>query len=75
MGFYAPQNCGLFEQFWRQFDHEPLKMHQIIWYQFMYHVDREIPMPEKLSAWAMNVSHAYLEHYDVVSLAIDTFTP
>lgn len=40
----------------------------------MYHIDRDIPIPEKLNAWAMHFSHAYLEHHDPSSLALDTFT-
>ena len=45
-----------------------------IWYQFMCNVDWEMPITEKLNAWAMNVSQAYLEYYDASSLKMDAFT-
>jgi hypothetical protein len=31
---------------------DPLKIHCIIWYQYMYHLDHGIDIPEKLLAWA-----------------------
>jgi hypothetical protein len=32
----------------------------------MLHVDRDIPIPKKLNAWAMNVSHAGILRYVVL---------
>ena len=58
----------------KNFDNDPLTMHRIIWYQFMYHVDCEIPIPEKSIVWTMQFSHKNLEHHDASSLAMDTFS-
>ncbi|KAI2492120.1 hypothetical protein MHU86_22424 [Fragilaria crotonensis] len=72
LGYFALEDCVEFDQLWKNFDKDPLAVHRVIWYQFMYHVDRDMPIPERLSAWAMNVSHAYLEYHDATSLAMDT---
>jgi hypothetical protein len=74
LGYFALKDCGEIEKLRKNFDNDPLMMHRIIWYQFMYHVDREISIPVKLNEWAMIFFHGYLEHHDALSLAMDTFT-
>ncbi len=72
LGFFVVEDCAEFDATWKKMDRDPLLVHRAIWYQFMYHVDRDIQIPEKLNAWAMNVSQPYLECYDETSLEIDT---
>ena len=38
----------------------------------MYHVERDMPMTEQLNAWALNISHDFLEYHDVNFLTINT---
>jgi hypothetical protein len=73
LGFFAFDDCSSFERIWKRFDADPLTVHRVIWYQFMYYVDREMPIPEKLNAWAMDITHAYLEYHDASSLEMDSF--
>lgn len=51
---------------------DPLKIHSIIWYQYMYHLDHGIDIPEKLLAWATQRTQQYLNHHTDSALLIDT---
>ena len=72
LGYFSYVNCTEFDKIWSKFDQDPLSVHRAIWYNFMYHVERDMPMTEKLNAWALNVSHDFLEHHDVKFLNVDT---
>lgn len=43
-----------FDEIWNSFDTYPSQLHHLIWYNFMYHVDRKNDIPEKLQSWAMS---------------------
>ena len=47
---------------------DPLQVHRSIWYNFRFHVDQEMDFPSKLNDWALNVSRAYLSHFDPSTL-------
>lgn len=47
-------------------------VHRAIWYNFTYHVERDIPMSEPLTTWAMNISQPSLEYHDVTYLDVST---
>jgi hypothetical protein len=49
-----------FDNIINNIERDPLKAHSLIWYQYMYHVDRKIDIPEKLKAWATTKSMTYL---------------
>ena len=51
---------------------DPLKAHSLIWYQYMYHVDRKIDIPKKLEAWATTKSMTYLAKHSAGVLLLDT---
>jgi hypothetical protein len=53
--------------------HQALTIHRIIWYNFLYHVDRDMDIAPKLYAWATKVSQPYLEEHDIKLLKMDTF--
>jgi hypothetical protein len=72
LGYFAYINCTTFDKVWSQIDRDPITVHRAIWYNLMFHVDRELPMSEQLTAWAFNVSKPYLEHHDKSYLEIDT---
>ncbi|KAI2495029.1 hypothetical protein MHU86_19504 [Fragilaria crotonensis] len=48
LGFFGYEDCSEFEELWSNFDNNPLAVHKAIWYQFMYHLDREFEISEKL---------------------------
>ena len=72
LGYFAYTNCSEFDKIWSRFDEEPLPVHRAIWYNFMYHAERDMPTSEQLNTWALNISHAYIEHYDLPHLNVDT---
>ena len=72
LGYFAYVNCTEFDKIWTKLDQDPLSIHRAIWYNFMYHVERDMPMTEQLNAWTLNISHDFLEYYDVKFLTIDT---
>jgi hypothetical protein len=36
-------------------------MHSIICYNYLYHIDRELDIPTKLNAWAIQISRPHLQ--------------
>ncbi|KAI2513048.1 hypothetical protein MHU86_1339 [Fragilaria crotonensis] len=73
LGFFGYEDCSEFEDVWNNFDVKPLEVHKAIWYQFMYHLDREFEISEKLQEWSTNYSHIYVAYHDPASLQVDTF--
>ena len=53
---------------------EPLKMHCLIWYQYMYHTDHSMEIPSKLTSWALQRSQEYLTKHSVSALTLNTTT-
>jgi hypothetical protein len=53
---------------------DPKKAHCLIWYQYMYHIDRKIDVPAKLEAWATLQSMAYLAKHEPGLLLLNTLT-
>ena len=51
---------------------DPIICHRMVWYNFMYHVDREFEISPTLSAWATDVSQPYLQRHAPQFLAINT---
>ena len=72
LGFFVFEDCSDFEDMWNDFENDPLSVHQIIWYQFLYHMDRRIPIPSKLELWATAVSHEFLIYHDPKTLRVNT---
>ena len=61
-----------FDTIWKGYEDDPLRFHLLIWYQYMYHVDRKLDIPPKLDAWATIRSNAYLAIHAKDILSIDT---
>jgi hypothetical protein len=57
---------------WNTREKDPVIVHQIIWYQFMFHVNNDIPIPDGLNSWAVDISHPFLAVYDPASMRVDT---
>jgi hypothetical protein len=72
LGYFAFINCTSSDKVWSNVENDPLMVHRSIWYNFMFHVEHDIPSSDKLNAWALNVSQPFLEYYDEAYLTIDT---
>ena len=48
--------------------------HQIIWYNYKYHLDRSIDTIERLYDWAMSVAHPFLLKHDPAFIDVNTKT-
>ena len=53
-------------------DTEPKSAHCAIRYQYNYHLDREMEIPNKLQAWAQHRSQPYLAKHAFVTFQVDT---
>ena len=51
---------------------EALKLHCVIWFNYMFHVDGMLECPPKLEAWAIQISKPYLTKYQINTLSVDT---
>jgi hypothetical protein len=72
LGYYALNDGMQFDKEWQAMTDQPIKMHRIIWYNFLYQVDRDMDIAPKLNAWATKVSQPYLQKHDLPSLEMDT---
>jgi hypothetical protein len=61
-----------FDTIWNGYEDDPLRFHLVIWYQYMYHVDRKMDISPKLDAWATTRANAYLAIHAKDILSIDT---
>ena len=61
-----------FEVLWNNFDNDPLQLHLVIWYRYMYHVDHKLDAPQKLHDWANTLSLPYLSVHTDKVLPVDT---
>jgi hypothetical protein len=68
-GLFVFEDCRDCDKMWAATEPDTLMIHRSICYNFMCHVDRELQIPDKLNAWATNVSQEpYLAHYDPTTL-------
>ena len=51
---------------------DPLRIHRLIWYNYLYYIDREKDIPEKLNTWALYVSRQYILEHQPSSLSLNT---
>ena len=59
LGRYAVSGDA-FNSAWKDFETDPIVIHSIVWYNYMYHFERQMDIPIKLQAWATKLSQAYL---------------
>ena len=74
LGYFAIDDGAVFDLEWSAREANPTKMHSIIWYNYLYHIDRELDIPTKLNAWAIQVSQPYLQLNAPHYLLTDTHT-
>jgi hypothetical protein len=75
LGFFVFEDCSDFEKVWFAMEDDPVTVHRTIWFQFLYHMDRRLPIPDKLQKWATDVTHPFLSYYDAEALTVDTSYP
>ncbi|KAI2504474.1 hypothetical protein MHU86_9973 [Fragilaria crotonensis] len=61
-----------FEALWNNFDTDQLQLHLVVWYRYMYHIDRKLDVPKKLHDWANTFSLPYLSTHTDKVLPVDT---
>lgn len=68
-----PTTTGFhFDKIWNNFDSDPSLLYQLIWYTYLYYVDRELEIPMKLEHWATTVVQPYLASHSPQTLLVDT---
>ena len=72
LGYYAVEDGNDFDIEWKAMSVDPLRIHRLIWYNYLYHIDREMDIPPKLHAWAMSVSRPYILEQQISSLLLNT---
>lgn len=72
LGYYAVDDGQIFEQEWNRSTENPVRIHQLIWYNYLYHIDRDMDIPPKLDSWATQISQQALQQWDPNSLMMDT---
>ena len=74
LGRYAVSGDA-FNAAWNEFGSDPIVIHSIVWYNYMYHFERQMDIPIKLQAWASKISQAYLAtHFPTMLTTLDTQT-
>ncbi|KAI2512020.1 hypothetical protein MHU86_2308 [Fragilaria crotonensis] len=69
LGFFVfEEDCFECDKLWADMEKDPLQVHRSIWYNFRFHIDQMMDIPPKLNAWAINVTRAYLSHFDPSTL-------
>jgi hypothetical protein len=61
-----------FDLICKEFEDNPIHLHLLIWFQYMYHVDRKMDIPKKLDDWATKRSQVYLAIHAPAALHLDT---
>ncbi|KAI2488891.1 hypothetical protein MHU86_25945 [Fragilaria crotonensis] len=72
LGYFVYDDCSKFDALWMKYSADPIICHRMVWYNFLYHVDRNYELPPTLSAWATDVSQPYLQRYAPQFLALNT---
>ena len=72
LGYYALDDGALFDMAWLGMESHSLRLHRMIWYKYMYHVDWHLDIPPKLDVWAINITQPYLQAVDPDALLMDT---
>ena len=65
-------NGANFEAEWSQLPISWIICHKMIWYNYMYHIDREINVSPTLEAWTTPVSQPFLFYSDPSFLTVYT---
>ena len=72
LGYYIFDDCTVFDKHWATLPTDTIFCRCVIWFNFMYHVDRKLNIPPILQAWATGISQPYLNSHSSKFLQIDT---
>ena len=72
LGYFAVDDGDEFDIEWRAQSVDPLRLHRLIWYNYLYHIDRDMDVPQKLDTWAIQVSRPYILENHIKSLTMNT---
>jgi hypothetical protein len=72
LGYFVYDDCSKFDALWMKYSSDPIICHRMVWYNFLYHVDRNLDISKHLHAWATDVSQPYLQRHSPQHLAINT---
>ena len=72
LAYYALDDGMQFDKEWEKFETDPIIIHRIIWYNYMYQMDRDMDVVPKLNAWANQIAHPYLLEHEPMSIDMDT---
>ena len=61
-----------FDSVMENFDIEPKSAFCAIWYQYNYHLDRDMEIPVKLQHWAQHRAQPYLAKHAFATFQVDT---
>jgi hypothetical protein len=71
LGYHATTGKE-FETIWKNRLVDPLRFHRLVWYNYLYYVDRGFDIPTKLHFWATQVANPFLNEYSSDSVDMDT---
>ena len=63
-----------FDNIMNNIEIDPLRVHCMIWYQYMYLIDRKVDIPTKLDGWGSTKSQVYLAAHSPEVLLLNTLT-
>ena len=75
LGYYTVEDGTEFDVEWHAMLVDPLRIHRLFWYNYLYHIDREMQIPPKLDTWAVYVSRPYILENHIASLSMNTQIP
>ena len=71
--FGRPTTTGFnFDRIWNNFDSDPFLLYQLIWFTYIYCVDRKLNTSPKLEHWATTIVQPYLAAHSPQNIFIDT---
>ena len=60
LGYYTLDDGSLFDMAWTCMDTCPLRLHRMIWYNYMYHIDRHLDLPPNwMFGLSTSLSHIF----------------
>ena len=72
LGYYAYEDGQTFNKVWINETTTWLFRHQIIWYNYRYHIDHSMDTSVLLHNWATQLSHPYLLCHHADFISVDT---
>ena len=72
LGFHTHMDGNEFDDEWTKDPINLTQRNKIVWYNFMYYVDRNIDIHSLLENWALHVAQPYLFEHDPSFLQINT---